>query len=95
MVIGAIVIAAAALIPRSAGVVSWAVLTAAVLAGPLFGTTLKLPQWAQDLSPFTHVPRVPADALSAAPMLALVAIALAGLAAGLAAFRRRDLALPA
>jgi len=94
-VIGAIVIAAAALIPRWAGAVSWATLTAAILAGPLFGTTLKLPQWAQDLSPFTHVPRVPADALSAAPMLALVAIALAGLAAGLAAFRRRDLALPA
>jgi ABC-2 type transport system permease protein len=94
-VIGAIVIAAAALIPRWAGVVSWAMLTAAILAGPLFGATLRLPQWAQDLSPFTHVPRVPADAISAAPMLALAAIALGGLALGWAAFQRRDLALPA
>jgi ABC-2 type transport system permease protein len=95
VVIGAIVIAATALIPRWAGAVSWAILTTAVLAGPLFGTTLKLPQWGQDLSPFTHVPRVPADALSAAPMLALGAIALGVLAVGWAAFRRRDLALPA
>jgi ABC-2 type transport system permease protein len=94
-VIGAIVVAAAALIPRWAGVGSWAILTAAILAGPLFGTTLKLPQWAQDLSPFTHVPRVPADALTAAPMLVLAALALAGLAVGYAAFRRRDLGLPA
>ena len=86
VVIGAIVIAAAAMIPRCAGVVSWAMLTAAILTGPLFGTTFKLPGWAQDLSPFTHVPKVPAAAQSATPMLALTAIGLIGLAVGWAAF---------
>jgi len=95
VVIGAIVIAAAALIPRWAGVVSWAMLTAAILTGPLFGTTFKLPRWAQDLSPFSHVPKVPAAALTATPIFAMTAIALIGLAVGWAAFRRRDLALPA
>jgi putative exporter of polyketide antibiotics len=95
VVIGAFVIAATALLPRLAAPLSWLALTAAILVGPLFGTTLKLPQWAQDLSPFTHVPRVPAVQLTVTPLLALAAIAAAGLAIGWAAFRRRDLALPA
>jgi putative exporter of polyketide antibiotics len=38
---------------------------------------------------------IPAAALSAAPMLGLAAIAMAWLVVGWAAFRRRDLALPA
>ena len=33
---------------------------AAIVLGPLFGPTLGLPRWAQDLSPFTHIPKVPA-----------------------------------
>jgi ABC-2 type transport system permease protein len=94
-VLGALVIAAVALLPRWAGAVSWALLTAAILVGPLFGTSLKLPQWAQDLSPFTHVPKVPAVPLTAAPILAPLAIAVASTAAAVVSFRRRNLALPA
>lgn len=53
LVIGAVTIAAIGLLPRFAGAVSWAVLMASILVGPLFGPTFGLPQWAQDLSPFT------------------------------------------
>jgi hypothetical protein len=48
-----------------------------------------------DVSPFTHVPRLPAGAVSATPLLWLTAVALALTAAGLAGFRRRDLAVRA
>ncbi|MGH3462860.1 MAG: ABC transporter permease [Kribbellaceae bacterium] len=95
LVIGAIVIAAVGLVPRYAGAVSWAVLMAAILVGPLFGDTLNLPQWVQDLSPFTHVPKVPAVPLTAAPVLALLAVVAALTLTGLVSLRHRDLALPA
>jgi len=44
-----------------------------------------------DVSPFTHVPKLPGGAVSAAPLalLCLIAGALAG--AGLAGLRRRDI----
>jgi ABC-2 type transport system permease protein len=95
LVIGAAVIAAVGLVPRFAGVVSWALLLASILIGPLFGPTLNLPQWAQDLSPFTHVPKAPAVAVTAWPVLALITVVAALAAAGLVSLRRRDLALPA
>jgi putative exporter of polyketide antibiotics len=95
LVIGAAVVAAIGLVPRIAGVLSWAVLMASILIGPLFGPGLKLPQWAQDLSPFTHVPKAPAVAVTAAPVVGLITV-VAGLALiGLVSLRRRDLALPA
>ena len=50
----------------------------AVLLGPLFGAaTLQLPRWAQDISPFTHTPKLPAADLAALPVLGLIAIAAA------------------
>lgn len=94
LVIGALVIAAVGVLPRVAGVVSWTLLITAILIGPLFGPTLKLPQWAQDLSPFTHVPKAPAVAVTATPVLALIAAVVAITLAGLVALRRRNLALP-
>lgn len=95
LVIGAVVIAAVGLAPRLASPLCWALLLASILLGPLFGPTLKVPQWVQDLSPFTHVPKVPAVPVTAAPMLALAAVVGAIGLAGLVALRRRDLALPA
>jgi ABC-2 type transport system permease protein len=95
LVIGAAVITAVGLVPRFAGVVSWALLLTFILVGPLFGPTLKLPQWAQDLSPFTHVPKAPAVAVTAWPVLSLIAVVAALAVAGLVSLRRRDLALPA
>jgi ABC-2 type transport system permease protein len=94
LVIGAVVIAAVGLVPRFAAAVSWTAMLASVLIGPLFGPTFKLPQWAQDLSPFTHIPKAPAVAVTAAPVLTLIAVVAAITLAGLVALRRRSLALP-
>lgn len=95
-VLGAAVVAGIGLLPQWAGALSWLLLAAAILLGPLFGgTTLRLPQWAQDLSPFTHVPKVPATPLGVPPVLALLLAAAVLLGAGLVALRRRDLRLPA
>ena len=77
------------LAPRAAAA-AWGVLGACFmlsLLGPLVG----LPDWVLDLSPFAHVPELPAADFSAGPVLALSAVAAALVALGLAAFRRRDL----
>jgi ABC-2 type transport system permease protein len=94
LVIGACVIAATGLLPRWAGALSWTIVALAILLGPLFGPTVDLPQWAQDLSPFTHIPKLPAAALTVTPIVALTAIATALALAGVSSFRRRNLALP-
>jgi len=68
----------------------WTALALAA-ADVLLGPTLRLAQPIQDISPFTHVPKLPGGTVSAAPLawLALIAVALA--AAGLAGLRRRDI----
>jgi ABC-2 type transport system permease protein len=58
----------------------------------MFGELLDLPGWLIDVSPYSHVPDVPAADLTLAPLIILTLIAAALVAAGLAAFRRRDLA---
>ena len=95
LVVGAVVIAAVGLLPRWAPAIAWTLLLAALVLGPLFGPSLGLPLWAQDLSPFTHVPKAPAAAVTAAPLLLLVGTGLALAATGIVALRRRDLSLPA
>jgi ABC-2 type transport system permease protein len=67
------------------------VLGACVLVS-ILGPLLGLPDWVLDLSPFQHVPQLPAADFAAGPLLALCAVAAGLTAAGLAAFRRRDLA---
>jgi ABC-2 type transport system permease protein len=70
---------------------AWGVLCACVLLtvlGPLLG----LPDRVLDASPFAHVPQLPADDFSAAPLVWLSVIAAALTALGMLAFRRRDLA---
>jgi ABC-2 type transport system permease protein len=69
--------------------VSWGLLVAFLLLGQL-GALLKLPQWALDLSPFTHIPMVPAEDLDPVPIAMLLAVGVGLIAAGLAGFRRRD-----
>jgi ABC-2 type transport system permease protein len=95
LVIGAAVTAVIGLAPRIAVASSWLVLIASIVLGPLFGPTLGIPQWIQDLSPFTHVPRVPAVPVSVAAVLGLAATLVALTATGLVSLRRRDLVLPA
>ena len=69
---------------------TWAVL-AVVLSITMFGEPLQLGHWVLDLSPFAHLPRLPAAELTATPVAWLVAVAVVLAAAGLAGFRRRDL----
>jgi ABC-2 type transport system permease protein len=76
------------LAPRLAAA-TWGALAACYLAaflGPLLG----LPGWVMDLSPFTHVPLLPAAGFDVVPLLALILVAAALVGVGLVGFRRRD-----
>lgn len=95
LVVAAVVLALVGLVPRWSGPLSWLVLVLTLLLGPMFAPALGLPAWLQDLSPFTHTPKVPAGALDPAPLVLLLAVAVTLGAAGLAATRRRSLVLPA
>ena len=68
---------------------AWVPLVVGVVVGML-GTLLELPRAVLDLSPFEHTPAVPAASWSAVPIVALLVVAAVILAAGLAAFRHRD-----
>lgn len=70
--------------------VTWAALITFLVIGE-FGTLLGLPDWLRDLSPFTHLPALPGGAASAAPLVALAAVAVLLMASGSVSFRRRDL----
>jgi ABC-2 type transport system permease protein len=69
----------------------WGFLVAFFLLGQL-GRILQFPQWSLDLSPFSHIPALPADDLTFTPLVILTALAIALVAIGLAGFRRRDVA---
>jgi ABC-2 type transport system permease protein len=80
---------AVALLPRWAVGVSWGVLVTFFLLGEI-GPILKLPTWLMDVSPFAHTPRLPGADVSAVGLVALSAVAVALIVAGLVAYRRRD-----
>ena len=77
---------------RRAAPIAWAVLVATFLASEI-GPLVDLPRWVRDLSPFTHVPTLPGGEVTVAPLLVMLAIASALVAAGLLTLRRRDLAV--
>jgi ABC-2 type transport system permease protein len=76
------------LLPRLTGLAWGALIAFAVLLelGALFG----LDQWVMDISPFSHVPKLPAASFTVTPLLWLTVVAVALAGAGLAGFRRRD-----
>jgi ABC-2 type transport system permease protein len=78
------------LVPRWS-LAAWA-LVAWVFVAAMFGILLDLPQWMLNLSPFQHVPALPAASMAWSPVVALTAVAVALIVAGLAALDRRDLA---
>jgi ABC-2 type transport system permease protein len=90
LVIGAIAAALFGLLPKASVAASWSVLGVVVLL-LLFGSLLNLSPWLLDVSPFSHLPKLPGGTVSAAPLLWLVAIALALATAGLVGLRRRDI----
>ncbi|WP_019631923.1 ABC transporter permease [Actinomadura atramentaria] len=77
------------LAPRLAAA-AWAVVGAAVLI-TLFGAVLGFAQPVLDVSPFTHVPKLPARPVEWTPLAWLTGAAAVLTAAGLAGLRRRDL----
>jgi ABC-2 type transport system permease protein len=94
LALGGFVFAVFGLAPRWAGALSWAALAASFVVGQ-FGDLLELPQAVLNLSPFTHVPAVPAESLAMVPILMLLAVSGALVGIGVAGFRRRDLAIAA
>lgn len=90
LVVAGLAAALFGLVPRISVAVSWSVLGAAVLL--LFlGEILQWSHWVLDVSPFTHVPKLPGGVVSAAPLIWLCAVALALGVAGLIGIRRRDI----
>ena len=94
LALGAFVLAAFAFAPRWAPTLAWAALAMSLVVGQL-GEMLELPQWALNLSPFTHAPSIPAEPFAALPLVILIACASALTAAAVYRFRRRSLVIPA
>ena len=94
-VLGAAVLAVVMVVPRWSVGVSWALVVVCVFVGPMFGPSLGLPGWLLDVSPFSHVPNAPAVAITAGPVVGLVATCVLLAVVGVLALRRRDLLLPA
>lgn len=69
--------------------VSWGVLVTCLLLGQL-GQILQFPQWSLNLSPFSHIPRLPSADVNLVSLLVLTAIALLLTATGMRGFQRRD-----
>jgi ABC-2 type transport system permease protein len=91
LVIAGVAVALVGLLPGACVAGAWTVLGAVVVID-LFGQVLQLSHWLLDVSPFTHVPKLPGGTVSAAPLLWLCLAAIAFAALGLAALRRRDIA---
>lgn len=89
LVLGAVAVALYGLVPRAAAG-AWIVLAVCVII-TYFGEVLGLPQLVLDLSPFTHVPQVPAVGLRLQPLLTLTALAAALTGAGLWGIAHRDI----
>ncbi|MFJ8675524.1 ABC transporter permease [Streptomyces sp. NPDC093589] len=77
------------LLPKATAAV-WA-LIGGVLAIGWLGPVLKFPEWAMDLSPYSHLPKLPGAEVTAAPFVWLLVLSAVFLAAGLAGLRRRDI----
>jgi ABC-2 type transport system permease protein len=65
------------------------VLVACLLLGQL-GQILQFPQWSLNLSPFSHIPRLPSADVDVVPLLVLTAIALFLTGIGMRGFQQRD-----
>jgi ABC-2 type transport system permease protein len=89
VIVGVAALACCAL-PGACVAVAWAAVGLAVLLN-IFGQALQLSHWVLDISPFTHVPKLPGGAVAATSLLWLSVIALPLCASGLAALRRRDI----
>jgi ABC-2 type transport system permease protein len=90
VLVAGIAIAAFGVLPRLTVALPVAVAVVGFVASML-GPALDWPQWALDLSPFTHLALVPAEPWAATAGLVMSGIGLLLGVAGLLAFQRRDL----
>lgn len=88
--LAAITVALFGILPRLA-MAGWAAL-GVVLAIWLLGATLELNQQVLNISPFTHLPKIPGAEMTTLPLVWLLAITAALVVTGLAAVRSRDIA---
>jgi ABC-2 type transport system permease protein len=91
LVLAGIAVALFGLAPGSSVTGSWSVL-GVVVALLFVGAALQLSHWVLDVSPFTHLPKLPGGTVSVAPLVWLCVIAVALACAGLVGLRRRDIA---
>ncbi|MER7439840.1 ABC transporter permease [Micromonospora avicenniae] len=89
LTLAGLAVALLALVPRISMGLTWFAFALSFVLGP-YGALFGVPETVRAISPFSHVPSVPAEA-TAAPIVAMSAAALALGLAGLATFRRRDL----
>jgi len=90
LLIAGVAAAAFGLLPEACAAISWTVLGLVFFVN-IFGQSLQLSHWVLDISPFTHVPRLPGGTVDAAPLLWLSVLAIALCVIGLAGLRRRDI----
>jgi ABC-2 type transport system permease protein len=83
-------IALVGLLPRATGLAWLGLLHAFVVL--LFAGLFEVPGWVTGISPFGHVPALPAADVSVLPLALLTLIALGLAIVGLAGFQRRDIA---
>lgn len=88
-VLASVAVALAGLLPRLSGV-AWGVLAVCLLVG-LVGSALRLDQWLLDVSPFTHLPKVPGGDVVASPLVWLAVLTVVLTVGGLVGLRRRDI----
>jgi polyether ionophore transport system permease protein len=87
-ILAGIVVLAFGYAPRLA-VAGWAALAFFVILGEI-GPLLSVNHWVMDVSPYTHVPKLPGQPFHVTPLVLLTALAVVLVAAGFAGFRRRD-----
>ncbi len=76
------------LVPRAA-TLAWIVPLYGFVVSYL-GQNLQFPEWTNNLSPYGHIPRLPADDLSMTPLMLLTVLAAVLAVGGLLAFRERE-----
>jgi len=89
LVIAGIAAALFGLAPGASVAVSWTALGSAV-ALMLIGSTVQLSHWIMDVSPYTHLPKLPGGTVHAVPLVLLCVIAAVLAGVGLVGLRRRD-----
>ena len=89
MVMAGLAAALCGLLPKWS-LLAWAIVAFVVVVGLLQGI-LDLPQWVLDLSPFEHVPAIPAASFELTPIVLLLAAAGALIGGAMAALQRRDI----